>query len=37
MKVELFRAGGRSVGHDGLVVAFRNFANAPKNYFNLCP
>jgi len=31
--VELFHAGGRKDGHDvtKLLVAFRNFANAPQN------
>jgi len=24
------RAGGRTDGHDEIIVAFRNFANAPK-------
>jgi hypothetical protein len=35
VRAELFLAGGRTDKHHGLIVTFRNYANAPKNTFPL--
>jgi hypothetical protein len=31
VRAELFHAGGQTDGYEESIVAFRNFANAPKN------